>query len=146
MAEQAGSCRGWHQRWRAEMRLQAHDQGVSMHEVCCDILDALCSYDQLNAANLAAAEHAARQLQLVEEKWKDRTSSSADSQEQQQDMYLYAGRATRGNLCICPLLQEWVAAELAKEYSVAKEKRKAREERALARPKPKAGAKAEKGE
>eukprot|EP00974_Lingulodinium_polyedra_P100684 9752359-Lingulodinium_polyedra.AAC.1 len=96
------------------MRLQPQDQGVAMHEVCCDILDALCSYDQLNAANLAGAEHAARQLQLVEEKWKDRANASADRLEQQQDMYLFAGRATRGNLCMCPAFQERVAAELAK--------------------------------
>ncbi|CAK0894777.1 unnamed protein product [Prorocentrum cordatum] len=41
----------------------------------------------------------------------------------------------RGNLCIMPALAEWIASELSKGYSVMKERRKAREERVLARPK-----------
>eukprot|EP00959_Pyramimonas_sp_CCMP1952_P429795 9001226-Pyramimonas_sp.AAC.1 len=37
-----------------------------------------------------------------------------------------------GNLCICPDPQSWVTAELARECAIAKERRKAREERTLA--------------
>ena len=40
-------------------------------------------------------------------------------------------------MCIDPALSEWVAKEVAKESVVMKERRKAREERALARPKAK---------
>ncbi|CAK0859688.1 unnamed protein product [Prorocentrum cordatum] len=41
----------------------------------------------------------------------------------------------RGNFCIVPALSEWIASELSKEYSVMKERRKARGERVLAVPK-----------
>ena len=40
---------------------------------------------------------------------------------------------TRGNVCVCPLLQEWASAQLAKEQALLKERRKAREERDLAK-------------
>ena len=42
---------------------------------------------------------------------------------------------TRGNLMVAPALQKWLGEQLAQEALAAKEKRKAREERALAAPK-----------
>ena len=52
------------------------------------------------------------------------------------DAHLYLGASSaRGGFCTCPDSQEWIAEELRKESSVAKERRKAREERALLRPK-----------
>ena len=135
MLEHGGTPRGWHRQWQAAMRLQATDAGVALHEVCCLFLESLCTYDQLNAPNLAAGEHAARQLQAVEERWKDRAIGSNESLEAQADIALYAGQQTRGNLCICPALAEWISTELRSEAAISKERRKAREERALARPK-----------
>ena len=78
---------------------------------------------------------AARQLQLVEERYKDRRPGSFEAQDAESDFHLYAGTATRGTICVAPALSEWIATQLQKEASVAKERRKAREERALARPK-----------
>jgi len=143
MLENGGTPKGWHRRWQAEMRLQAHDAGVGVHELCCMLLEALCCYDQLNASNLAAAEHAARQLQLVEERHKDRVVGSVESQDLHRELHLYAGGSTRGNLCICPALEEWISEQLRHEAAINKERRKAREERLLARPKK--GDKAHKG-
>lgn len=134
MSEQGTTPRGWHQKWRTEMRLQLSDQGVSLHKLSCEFLEHLVCFDQTNAPNLAAAEAASRQLQLVEERWRERAIGSSDGLDHQ-DIAVFSGRATRGNLCICLALEEWVAAELQKEYAVSKERRKAREERALARPK-----------
>ena len=37
-------------------------------------------------------------------------------------------------MCVCPQLQSFVATELAREAALAKERRKAREERALPKP------------
>jgi hypothetical protein len=133
MLEHGGTPRGWHQRWKADAKLQQTDAGVALHEVCCFILESMCTYDQLNAPNLASAEHAARQVQLVEERWKDRLIGSAENQDALVDMHLYSGQATRGTICVAPQLQEWISEELRKEFSVAKERRKAREERALTR-------------
>eukprot|EP00959_Pyramimonas_sp_CCMP1952_P302547 6330455-Pyramimonas_sp.AAC.1 len=39
----------------------------------------------------------------------------------------------RANVAVCPALQSWASAELQKEVSVMKERRKAREERASAK-------------
>ncbi len=70
---------------------------------------------------------------MVEERWKSRIAGAVDA-EAVQDAHLYAGPSTRGTLCIHPGLQEWIASELSKEYAVSKERRKAREERALQKP------------
>ena len=43
------------------------------------------------------------------------------------------GVAAHDNLCINPRLQEWLCAEVRKETAVLKERRKAREERNLAK-------------
>jgi hypothetical protein len=51
-----------------------------------------------------------------------------------QDARIFTGEAQRGGLCISPKLQEWVANELKIESAVLKERRKAHEERALAKP------------
>ena len=135
MREHGGTPRGWRRRWQSEMRLQSTDGGVLLHETCCQFLESLCCFDQLNAPNLAAAEHACRQLQAVEERWKDRVVGSSEAQGAQADLALYAGQQTRANLCIAPQLSAWISDQLRAESSIAKERRKAREERALARPK-----------
>lgn len=133
MLEHGGTPRGWHRRWQADMRLNATDAGVALHAAACLMLEAMCSYDQLNCANLASAEHAARQIQLTQERWKERATGSADAQEMHLEFHVFAGTSTRGHLCICPDLTEWISDELKRESAINKERRKAREERALAR-------------
>ena len=49
-------------------------------------------------------------------------------------------------MCVCPLLQEWASTQLAKEQTLLKERRKAREERELAKKTNKKGPKKEEGE
>ena len=78
-------------------------------------------------------EFLARQVQMSEERWKDRIHSTTDAASSL-DSHLYGGMISKGSLCICPSLQSWIATELSKEASVAKERRKAREERQLAKP------------
>ena len=74
-----------------------------------------------------------RQVMLSEERLKDNFGSHAP--DGFEEFHLYSGRRDRFALCIDPALSDWVAKEVAKESSVMKERRKAREERALARPK-----------
>eukprot|EP00973_Karenia_brevis_P088537 12275871-Karenia_brevis.AAC.1 len=110
MLENGGSPLAWHSKWRADAKLQPSDAGVSTHELSCKLLQTMVCYDQLDIGNLAAAEIIARQLQIVEEKWKDRFTGKDDGLE----MSLYSGYSGtgRGQLCICPALNEWVAEEL----------------------------------
>ena len=133
MKTHGGTPVGWHQKWRSLCRLQESDGGVSMHESFCRTLELLVTFDQLNPAALAAGEYCARQIQLIEERWKDRATGAPDQAAASQDAHIYSGLGTRG--CISPKLQEWVAGELRKESAVMTERRKAREERSLAKPK-----------
>ena len=131
---------GRHNRWRADCRLQPGDPGVESHEGGGRLLETLACYDQVIAPNIAAAEIAAREVQVAEERHRDKVAGGSDDR---LDSNLARGTdLVRGNICVMPALTEWIAAELAKESAVMKERRKAREERTLARPKK--GAKGEK--
>ena len=71
----------------------------------------------------------------MEEKHKD-ASKKAQGDTATLDSNFYLGTtSTRGAVCICPALQDWISDELRREASIMKERRKAREERELARPK-----------
>ena len=72
---------------------------------------------------------------MVEKKYKDRMQSGSGG-DVQSDAFLYmATSITRGVVGVCPALTEYISGELSKESSILKERRKAREERTLARPK-----------
>ena len=105
-----------------------------MHNACCQVFELSLVYDQLNVGNLASSEMLCRQIQLVEERWEDKFNSG-DSAESEYNLHLFLGQQSRGNLCIAPQLQEWISEELKKESSIAKERRKAREDRAMVKPK-----------
>ena len=92
-------------------------------------------FDQLQVGSLAAAEFCARQIQLVEEKYRDR-GVPKDSLElvSESEAALFSGSRSRTTICVCPALSEWIAEEMRKEAAVMKERRKAREERNLAKP------------
>ena len=141
IVENGGTPMGRHTKWKSDAKLGT-EPGVAEHESACKLLQTLLCYDQLDAGNLAAGELIARQIQMVEEKYKERLQgSSSSSGHPQSDSFLYMGTSlTRGTVCICPALMEFVSGELQKETSILKERRKAREERTLARPKAKQGA------
>ena len=102
------------------------------HEFLCRMLEIACVYDQLDAPNTAVVELICRQIQSIEETLKDKFF---DSDGLGADHFLMSGAPSRANLCIAPSLSAWVAQEAAKESAVLKERRKAREERALLKPK-----------
>ena len=75
-----------------------------------------------------SAELLARQLQLAEER--QREKRMAASKTQSYDSHVFLGTSVGQDLCcVCPALQQWVSAELQKEAAILKERRKAREER-----------------
>ena len=72
---------------------------------------------------------------LLEERYKHKLTDA----EVVAASHLYMGglSGSRGELCICPALTDYIGRELQKETLVMKERRKAGEERQLARPKKK---------
>ena len=65
---------------------------------------------------------------MQEERYSDRVSVAQSGSE---EAAIFGGLGARGNLCICPDLKAHVAEELKSITAVNKERRKAREERAL---------------
>ena len=130
MRDHGGSPTGWHTRWVSLTRMQANDSYVILHDHFCKTLEMMVVYDQLQVGALAAAEYVTRQIQMVEEKYKDKVAGGDDSLEQA----LFSGQAHRSGLCLCPALTEWMGTEMRGEAALMKERRKAREERALKKP------------
>ena len=98
------------------------------------MLETAVCYDQLDVPSIAVAELMVRQIQTIEERLKDKFTNNDDHGI---EYSLMTGLPSCATLCICPALSAFVATEAAKETAVLKERRKAREERALVRPDPK---------
>ena len=70
---------------------------------------------------------------MIEEKHQDRVIDQNDDTMGSEALW-FTGIASRQSLRVCPLLAKHVSEEWAKESSIPKERRKAREERGLAKP------------
>ena len=138
MYRNGGSPTAFHKRWLAEVRLDYGAAGVAEHLGLCKMFEIALVYDQLDLGSLASFELGARRIQAIHDKWKHKLPSqsglgSTGASGLDDDMHLLLGTSeTRGNLGVCPALQSWLAEQSSKEASAAKERRKAREERALA--------------
>ncbi|CAK0842094.1 unnamed protein product, partial [Prorocentrum cordatum] len=98
------------------MAIAEHDEAAKQRESICRIIEIALVHDQVVITELASFEYPARQLQLIEV-----------------GHFLGIGE-TKGNLCICPALMQFIAEQMKNEAAVSKERRKAREERALRAP------------
>ena len=130
-----GSPMSWHSMWKANGKLTDTEPLVLEHESLTRVIETMCTYDQFDLASSASGELLCRQLQIIE----DRLSYKFDDETAKgSDYFLMSGAASRTNVCVCPELKTWIASEISKESGILKERRKAREERALAAPKGKA--------
>ena len=135
MLNRSGSPTLWHQTWRQLGKLNDNDYQVVFHDALCRIVETAACYDQVNLPTLASMELVYRQIQCIEERLKDKFMSSDPNGATGWEQQLMAGTNSRSQLCICPALSSWLAEEIRKNNLVEKERRKAREERALTRPK-----------
>lgn len=138
MLDHGGSAMGHHQAWRVACKLQPTDAPAMEHEAWSKVLQTLMTYDQVDVTNLAGGEMIVRALQRIEEKHKFKLSAVDDAGEGA--LFMGSSSGSRVGSIICPKLTEWIGSEMQKEALVAKERRKAREERALARKGDKDGA------
>ena len=116
-------------------RLDYSAHGTCEHLAWCKCFELALQFDQLNVCALACMELGSRRIQMCHEKWKGKLPSlgALAGGGIDDDTYLLLGTSeTRGNLGVCPALQTWIGEELHREATSAKERRKAREERALA--------------
>ena len=129
----------WHTKWRTEWGLDTKSDRCRHHEFFCRALETMVRYDQTNAPKLAAVELICRQVQHIEEQQCEDSAAAGTKKDGKADKVaadtetsIFMGtRAARSGICVCPALTEWVAEQLRAEVAVAKERRQAREERAL---------------
>ena len=127
----------YHNRFMSECRLDYNAHDTSTHMLICKFFEILVTQDQVDVSMLAACELLSRKCQMIHERWKHKLpnlSVSSDSKStMEEDSYLLLGTSeTRANVGVCPALQTWLGERLSKEALASKERRKAREERALA--------------
>ena len=139
MLNRAGSPMLWHQTWVTLGKLNNNDHQVIFHEALCRMIETAACYDQINLPTLASMELLVRQIQCIEERQKEKFATADFSGPTGYEQHLMAGSSSRSQLCICPALMEWVTKEVSKQNVMDKERRKAREERALTRPPKKGG-------
>ena len=131
MLNHGGSPSGHHQAWRVACKFQPSDAPAQEHEAWCKVLETMMVYDQLDVTNLSSAEMIVRAIQRIEERHKMKITSTDDAGEAA--LFMGAGGGMRAGLVVSPKLTEWIGGEMQKEALVAKERRKAREERQLSR-------------
>ena len=102
---------------------------VVLHETVSEIIELLGTADQLDLPNLTGVESGCRVLQFVEHEVQKKQDAKRahDSSE-----YFLARPRRAGHALICPELAEWAASRASRQNAIAKEMRKAAEERAAA--------------
>ena len=141
MLNRAGTPTLWHQTFVALGKLNPNDHQVVFHDAMCRIIETAMCYDQINSPCLASMELVCRQIQCIEERYKDKFCGGDTAGTGSLEHHLMAGIQSRSQLCICPALNDWLADEIRKQTSVDKERRKAREERSLTKPEKTTGGK-----
>ena len=129
---------GHHERLRQVTRADASSWGIQEHfQVSMSLRQALL-VDQVDAFNLLSIEIQFRRLQTIEysysEKAREQESKAVGGRLSLEEQTSFGGVTRQfSTLMVCPELLEHVKLETEKEASLAKNLRKAREERELAR-------------
>ena len=130
-------------------KLNSIDWGVSEHALMCKVLELAGTHDQLDVPNSAALEAVGRRLQTIEHQYRERVRDSEHGgclgagalasvggkvPMSVDEAQLFEGaQMINPTICASPALIAHVARELEGESDIAKQARKAREEKTLAR-------------
>ena len=119
-----------HTRFVQLAQISQNDPGAQEHELAMRVIEYSITFDQLQGGELACLEVMARRAQLIELRHRDKVIGNNLGITVDDDTHIYLGTGrTRGLLMVSPALEEFVAKELSRETSAAKERRKLREER-----------------
>ena len=130
-----------HERFKAVAKLEASSWGVAEHKEICAYLTHLCCYDQVDPSNLAAAEAMFRRLQTIEYSYVEKVrqleaNAGGGSRLTGEEQAIFGGlQQSDASLMIAPELLDHARAEAERSASLAKNLRKAREEREAAKKK-----------
>ena len=123
-----------HERFKAACKLDGGSWGVQEHLSLTGAIKAAVMVDQLDPANSVALEMLFRRLQTIEfshsERAKEAESKGVSGRLTAEEQMAFAGSAKQvAGLMVCPRLLEHVRIEVERDASLAKNLRKAREER-----------------
>ena len=117
-----------HGSWAKESDISHKDRSYHEHEIVCEVIEAAACIDQLNVPSLWCMELLVRRLMLLEK------AHSVHGQQDWSSSELWTDTGRRpGGIRVAPDLQKHVAGRQAEANSIAKEQRKAAEERRLTR-------------
>lgn len=104
-----------HPKWIQENKVNPESNAAMVHELLCEILEAMLCIDQLDVYKLLSAEIVVRKLQEVEE------DQSKEEDHARIGPSFYRGRPRlTGGACICPALQEWASKKMERRVNVMK--------------------------
>ncbi|CAK0900570.1 unnamed protein product [Prorocentrum cordatum] len=115
------------EKWMRDARVPDNDRVKHEHGSLMEILETALTYDQLDVSALASFEILSRRIQLLEEAY---TSNPKAPRFEGSEHFQGLGRKVAA---VAPLLTSHVALQLQGEAAIQKERRKAREEAALAK-------------
>ena len=123
-----------HDRFKTVCKLDAGSWGVQEHANITAVLKQAMQVDQIDPSNSVAVELLFRRLQTIEfshaEKARELENKGAGGRLSSEEQQAFAGASrSTTTLLICPALLEHVRVEVEREASLAKNIRKAREER-----------------
>jgi len=125
--QQGGSPELSHMEWKRNYAVPSGDRAVYEDEALCLALQFMTTIDQINVPNLKGCELMGRRIQLIREAYRISPSAPDFSAS---DHFMGWGRR-RGGGAAQQSLTSYVADQLRTEASIAKESRKAREEKNL---------------
>ena len=123
--------------WARQCKFQPTDYPAIEHLEWSKTLDLLLCVDQLDAFNLCSAELIVRNLQRIEDRFKDKILAQLDSASGSDSLCFTSTTTGFAGLLIDPKLHKHFGDQAAQQAQIAKEQRKVREERALTRKKTK---------
>ena len=129
---------GHHERFRTLCKIEASSWGVQEHFQLSMIAKHALQVDQLNGYNNLFLEVIFRRIQTIEysyaERAREQESKAVGGRMSLEEQQTFGGVTRQaGTLMVCPELLDYVKSEVERDASLAKNLRKAREERELAR-------------
>ena len=122
-----------HERFRQHSKMESSGWGISEHQEFSLMLQHLACYDQCDLVNLAATEAIVRRLCTIEFSYADKVAESAGKpggKLSSEEQVIFGGLARHHSaLMLPPELLDYVRAEAERSASLAKNLRKAREEK-----------------
>ncbi|CAK0903612.1 unnamed protein product [Prorocentrum cordatum] len=126
-----------HQMFRSTCSLKPEQWGVAEHETLLRVIELAGQCDLLDVTKLACMEAAARRVQTIEWAYHDKireTDAGSTSRLSIEEATAFSGLSRAGDLMmVVPALFEHVKLQVEKDAAIAKNIRKAKEERELRR-------------